>query len=88
MKTLTTISAITLAAVSVMIPAQAASLPEILTELTSKQLAEISVSIKEQAKTALENTVKELFAQEAKKQAETVQIVHTEMAARTDATGQ
>ena len=68
-----TLSALTLAAVitlSFAAPAQANALTDTLTATVSNQLTELSANIKQQAKSALEQTVAELFFSVGNQQAE------------------
>ncbi len=77
MKTFAKIAVITVAAASFVLPAHAASLPELVAEITTKQISEVSASIKEQAKNALESTVKELFAQDKSQKTQTQLVANT-----------
>lgn len=68
-----TLSALTLAAVITVgfaAPAQANTITDTLTETVSNQLTELSSNIKQQAKTALEQTVTELLFAVGSEQAE------------------
>jgi uncharacterized protein YycO len=68
-----TLSALTLAAVITVgfaAPAQANTITDTLTETVSNQLTELSSNIKQQAKTALEQTIAELLFAVGSEQAE------------------
>jgi hypothetical protein len=70
MKTLSALTLATVITVSFAAPAQANTFTDTLTETVSNQLTELSANIKQQAKSALEQTVAELFFSAGSQQAE------------------
>ncbi|MGP9802208.1 hypothetical protein [Rheinheimera sp. NSM] len=70
MKTLSAFTLVAVITVGFAAPAQANTITDTLTETVSNQLTELSSNIKQQAKTALEQTIAELFFTQGSQQAE------------------
>ncbi|MBZ9612068.1 hypothetical protein [Rheinheimera maricola] len=69
MKTVTKISLATTIMLALSLPVHANTVTEMLTDIVTSQLTELSSNIKQQAKTALEKTATELFFSSGDEQA-------------------